>query len=93
MNALSNVTCLHFVERTAEYDYIHIRKGYDCSSYLGHTGGLQYLNLTTHCQTHGIILHETGHALGLWHEQARPDRDYYVTINWDNIIENQKHKG
>jgi hypothetical protein len=34
-----------------------------------------------------VLLHELGHCLGMTHEQERSDRDKYVTIHWDNIIE------
>lgn len=36
---------------------------------------------------HGIIQHELLHALGINHEQNRPDRDDFVQVNFANIEE------
>ena len=33
-----------------------------------------------------------GHALGLFHEQSRPDRDSFVRIETQNILEGKKVK-
>ena len=50
-------------------------------------GGQQTINIDEGCEHKGVIQHEILHALGRVHEQNRPDRDNYVTINYNNIEE------
>ena len=62
-----------------------------CWSPIGMSGGEQKLSLSYGCHTNAIIVHEFIHAFGFHHEQARPDRDDYVEIIWQNIPKNVTH--
>ncbi len=58
--------------------------GTTCNSFVGNTGSVQTINLASGCSV-GNAVHEIGHALGLFHEQSRQDRDSHVDIDTTNI--------
>ncbi|XP_031658183.1 high choriolytic enzyme 1-like isoform X2 [Oncorhynchus kisutch] len=82
---ISDQTCILFHEYTNEINYIDIISGTGCASYVGFQGGAQSLYFGRACNV-GNLCHELMHALGLHHEHTRPDRDQYVTIQWDNVV-------
>ncbi|XP_035677241.1 zinc metalloproteinase nas-4-like [Branchiostoma floridae] len=83
-------TCIRFVQRTTERNYIYIHKGEGCSSSVGQRGGRQDLSLGNRCVQKGVAIHELMHAVGFWHEQSRFDRDDWVIIKWQNIREGEE---
>uniref|UniRef100_A0A8C1AEY6 Metalloendopeptidase n=1 Tax=Cyprinus carpio carpio TaxID=630221 RepID=A0A8C1AEY6_CYPCA len=88
MKSIAAKTCIRFVLRRNQVDYISIENVLGCSSTVGRSGGKQQLSLSVNgCVSHGIIEHELIHSLGFHHEHTRSDRDQYVQINWQNIPE------
>ncbi|XP_016422710.1 high choriolytic enzyme 1-like [Sinocyclocheilus rhinocerous] len=86
MSTFHSKTCIRFVARSTQSDYISIENKDGCYSSLGRTGGKQVVSLNRQgCVYHGIVQHELNHALGFYHEQTRSDRDEYVKINWENM--------
>jgi astacin len=88
-------TDFQFVERTAANagdfpDYVTFRPAAGCSSRVGRSGGQQFIDLGPNCTT-GNTIHEIGHTIGLWHEQSREDRENFIEILWENIIDSTLH--
>lgn len=83
-------TNLKFVARSGQSNYVYFTPGSGCSSYVGMVGGKQNITLSSSCST-GNTIHEIGHAIGLWHEQSRVDRENYLSIKYDNIQSGREH--
>lgn len=87
------VPCVTFLTHTnGQRDYILFRSKSDdgCASSIGHKGGEQVIRMGPMCNSTHIILKELCHALGLWHEQSRPDRDEYLSVVATNIQSGQE---
>lgn len=86
-------TCIRFVPRTTEKEYINLVDGSGCSSNVGfEKDRVNTIRLSTRCwQRYGTILHEIAHSLGIYHEQSRPDRDNHLIIHWDLIRKGMEH--
>jgi hypothetical protein len=67
---------------------VFVDHGRGCYSYYGRVGGAQDCHVGG-CST-ATMMHEILHAVGFYHEHARPDRDQHVTVMWDDILEGQK---
>jgi hypothetical protein len=89
-------TAIVFVQRTARNrsqhpDYLLFGFFEDaCWSSVGRQGGEQLLSVGSGCAA-GNVIHELGHALGLWHEQSREDRARFVTVVAENILPSMEH--
>ncbi|KAL3043207.1 hypothetical protein OYC64_021011 [Pagothenia borchgrevinki] len=84
-------TCIRFVWRNTQRDYLDFFSGSGCWSYLGRQGGGQRVSLKKNgCLLNSTVQHEVLHALGFHHEQVRSDRDRYVSILSQNIKPGQE---
>ncbi|KAF8359727.1 nas-27, partial [Pristionchus pacificus] len=81
-------TCLDFKRGRKGRPIIQFVQGDGCFSFIGRQfrWKKQPISVGRPCDKHfGVMAHEIAHTLGLFHEQARFDRDDFITINTGNI--------
>ncbi|XP_064384783.1 multiple epidermal growth factor-like domains protein 6 [Halichondria panicea] len=78
-------TCVRFMKRTTEDNYIFIYPGPGCGSYVGRTSNQQRVSIGPSCFSFSSAVHELGHVIGFYHEHNRPDRDEYIDIIENNL--------
>ncbi|XP_046438584.1 zinc metalloproteinase nas-4-like [Daphnia pulex] len=99
MNHYHKNTCIRFVPRTDQNDYIQINR-LDTENFSCYSSGLGYyegegahgVTLSPSCYAYqaGTIMHELMHRVGFHHEHTRPDRDEYIDVLWNEISDDWK---
>jgi len=93
MQEFHNKTCIRFrpYKKGDRYwiDFHSDKEG--CWSIVGMKEGGQIINLLPTCiARHYSIVHELMHTLGFYHQHMAPDRDEYIKIQWENIVEGKE---
>ncbi|CEF70635.1 Astacin-like metalloendopeptidase [Strongyloides ratti] len=91
---IERVTCIKFRKRRSFPFFlpgIHFKYTGKCSSAIGniHRNVWQDIEIGPRCNNFGGMLHETLHALGLYNEQCRFDRDFFVKIYKQYMFKNE----
>ena len=85
----ASATVVPLIPRTGEKNFLRFERAYSagvCASYVGLARAAgQPLLVGAQCSS-GNLLHEIGHAAGLFHEHTRGDRDSFLRVHWENIF-------
>uniref|UniRef100_A0AAQ5YI47 Metalloendopeptidase n=2 Tax=Amphiprion ocellaris TaxID=80972 RepID=A0AAQ5YI47_AMPOC len=94
LESFSAVSCIRFRPyQNGDHEWLSIESRNGCYSYVGRqNNGAQTVSLSRQgCLYHSTVQHELLHALGFNHEQTRSDRDNYIWVYWENIIDDMKY--
>lgn len=83
--SIANVTFRDYQTGDLLGSWLFIQDSTHNSSFIGPSGPAQVVNIFN-WNVQMIMVHELGHALGIEHEQARTDRNTYVTVIESNIV-------
>ncbi|XP_065909427.1 uncharacterized protein [Dysidea avara] len=91
MRIWQKYTCIKFVKRTDEHSYVILTNHTSgCHSGVGMWNKRSYeVYLSERCSTPGNAMHELGHVIGFHHEHQRYDRDEYIEMNYDNLVDSK----